>query len=91
MIILEKNITENVIISVPEEKEISIGELGKLIAQSFDYKEKVTFDTSYSDGQYKKTVGIQKLKQILEQDFHFTDINDGIKITVDWFISNYNI
>ena len=89
MIIVEKNISENIIISVPEEKEISIGEVGKLIADSFDYKEKVTFDTSYSDGQYKKTVGIKQLKQILDEDFHFTDINDGIKITVDWFISNY--
>jgi len=90
MIILEKNITENIIISVPEEKEISIGEVGQLIAESFDYKEKVSFDTKYSDGQYKKTVGIQKLKQILDEDFHFTDIKDGIKITVDWFLSNYH-
>ena len=90
MIILEKNITENIIISVPEENEMSICDIGKIIATNFDYEEKVTFDTSYSDGQYKKTVGIQKLKQILDKDFHFTDINEGIKITVDWFLSNFH-
>lgn len=90
MIIFKKNITENIIISLPEENEISIGEIGQLIAENFDYKEKVAFDTSYSDGQYKKTVGIQKLKQILDEDFHFTDINHGIKVTVDWFLSNFH-
>jgi GDP-L-fucose synthase len=90
MIVFEKNITENIIISVPEEKEISIGEVGQLIAENFDYKERIVFDTNYSDGQYKKTVGIERLKQVLDEDFRFTDINDGIKITVDWFLSNFN-
>jgi GDP-L-fucose synthase len=89
MIIFEKNISENIIISVPEENEISIGEVGKLIADNFDYKERIVFDTNYSNGQYKKTVGITKLKQILAEDFHFTSTKDGIKITVDWFQNNF--
>ena len=91
MIIFEKNITENIIISVPEENEISIGEVGQLIAENFDYKERVAFDTNYSDGQYKKTVGIEKLKEIIGDNFHFTSIKDGIEITVDWFLSNNSI
>ena len=88
MIIFEKKIKENIIISVPEENEISIGEVGQLIAEKFDYKERVDFDTNYSDGQYKKTVGIQKLKEIVGDNFHFTSIKDGIEITVDWFLKN---
>jgi len=87
MIIFEKNVNENVIISVPENEEISIGDLGKLIAEKFDYSNRVKFDENYSDGQYKKTVGITKLKNIIGEDFIFTSINDGIKITVDWFIA----
>jgi GDP-L-fucose synthase len=87
MIIFEKNVNENVIISVPENQEISIGDLGKLIAEKFDYLNRVKFDENYSDGQYKKTVGITKLKKIIGEDFIFTSINDGIKITVDWFIA----
>jgi GDP-L-fucose synthase len=34
MIIFEKNIDENIIISVPEKDEISIGDLGKIIAET---------------------------------------------------------
>ena len=90
MIIFEKNITENVIISVPEEQEVSIGDIGKIIAENFDYGDRVSFDSNYSDGQYKKTVGIEKLKNIIGDDFQFTTIKDGIKISIDWFLSNYN-
>ena len=87
MIIFEKNVNDNVIISVPEKDEISIGNVGKIIAETFDYSDRVAFDENYSDGQHKKTVEISKLKQIIGEDFLFTSINDGIKITVDWFIS----
>ena len=89
MIIFEKNINENVIISVPEEHEISIGDIGKIIADNFDYGDRVVFDSTYSDGQYKKTVGIEKLKKILDENFQFTNIKDGIKISIDWFLCNY--
>jgi GDP-L-fucose synthase len=89
MILLEKNVNENIIISVPEEHEISIGDLGKLVAINFDTEDKVIFDTSFSDGQYKKTVGISKLKEIIGDDFKFTNIEDGIKLTVEWFVSNF--
>lgn len=89
MIIFEKNITENIIISVPEEQEISIGDIGKIIADNFDYGDRALFDSNYSDGQYKKTVGIDKLKNIIGDDFQFTTIKDGIKISIDWFLSNY--
>ena len=87
MIIFEKNVNENVIISVPEKDEISIGNLGKIIAETFNYSDRVAFDENYSDGQHKKTVEISKLQKIIGEDFLFTSINDGIKITVDWFIS----
>ena len=89
MIIFEKNINENIIISVPEKDEISIGNVGKLIAKTLNYEDRIVFDENYSDGQYKKTVNIEKLQKIIENDFEFININDGIKITIDWFISNF--
>jgi nucleoside-diphosphate-sugar epimerase len=49
------------------------------------------FDESYSDGQYKKTVGIEKLKEILDDDFRFTDIKEGLQKTVEWFITNSDV
>ena len=87
MIVFESNITENIILSVPEEDEISIGDVGRLIARCYDYEHRVTFDASYSDGQYKKTVGIETLSKYAP-DFKFTPIAEGIRQAVEWFVQN---
>lgn len=47
------------------------------------------FDTSYSDGQYKKTVSVQKLINLIG-NFNFTALEQDIKKTVDWFINEKN-
>jgi GDP-L-fucose synthase len=91
LILLEKNITDTIILSVPEEHEISIGEMGTIIAENFDYVDKIRFDSNYSDGQYKKTVDIQKWRENIGNDFVFTNIQDGIKQTIEWFVSNVSI
>jgi GDP-L-fucose synthase len=87
MKIFELNIKENIILSVPESHEISIGQVGKLIAKEFNY-DKIIFDSNFSDGQYKKTVSIDKLISLIGR-IEFTKIEDGIKNTVSWFIENH--
>ncbi len=87
MVVFEKNITENIIISVPESSEITIGDAGKIIARCFDYEERVVFDEKYSDGQYKKTVSIDNLLKYINNDFKFTPIEEGIKQAVNYFIA----
>jgi len=86
---------KSLILSVPEEKEVSIGCVAKLIAQAFEYEHRVVFDPSYSDGQYKKTADNSKLTSLLLEkeslSFDFIQIEDGIKETVKWFINNYKI
>jgi len=89
MIILEKSNDENTIISVPENEEKSIEHISRLIAKSFDYENKIKFDKNFSDGQYKKTVSIQKLQNLVE-NYKFTSLEDGIQKTVDWFIQYNN-
>jgi len=90
MIILENyNNNDNLILSPPESDEISIKDLATIIAKEFNYEEKVKFDSSYCDGQYKKTVSINKLLSVIG-DFQFTKIEDGIKKSVKWFIQNKN-
>ena len=76
-----------VILSVGEDEEISIKDIAIIIAKSFDYENRIVFDTNYSDCQYKKTV---LNKKILEKipDFKFIKMDDGIKKTVLWFIDN---
>ena len=85
MLVFENDIKENIILSVSHHDEVSIGTIGQIIADVFSYKERIVFDDSYSDGQYKKTVSNAKLLELIG-DFKFTNIEDGIKKTVDWFI-----
>ena len=85
LIILESEQNDdNIILSVPENNEVSIKDVGTFIAQSFDYENHIVFDTSFSDGQYKKTVSAEKLLNFVN-DFEFTTIKDGIEKTVRWF------
>ena len=91
LFILENRNDDNIILSVPETEEKSIEYIARLIAKNFDYEERIRFDTNYSDGQYKKTVSIQKLEACIDPTFTFTSLESGIKTTVEWFIDKMNI
>jgi len=79
---------ESIILSVDEKDEVSIEHVAQLIAKCFDYEDNLTFDTKFSDGQYKKTACNKKLMNLIG-DFNFTTIDIGIKDSVKWFIKNY--
>lgn len=79
----------NIILSVGEEHEISIGHVAQLIAKEFEYEEMMEFDNLSADGQYKKTADNSKLMSYLPE-YNFKSIQDGIKETVMWFIKNYD-
>jgi GDP-L-fucose synthase len=87
MMVLEKDIKENIILSVPENDEVSIADIGRIIAKNFGYEERIVFDTNYSDGQIIKTVSNNKLMKYIGE-FNFTPIDEGIKKTVEWFKIN---
>jgi GDP-L-fucose synthase len=89
MILLEKHNEDNIILSVPETQEKSIEYIARLIAQNYNYEHRIKFDKNYSDGQFKKTVSIQKLTNLIG-DFNFTSLEKGIQLTVDWFIRQKN-
>uniref|UniRef100_A0A6C0DHV4 NAD-dependent epimerase/dehydratase domain-containing protein n=1 Tax=viral metagenome TaxID=1070528 RepID=A0A6C0DHV4_9ZZZZ len=93
MMVVENYKGDNIILSVDENQEVSIECVARTIARCFDYEDRIVFDSSYSDGQYKKTVTNHKLQQLLghENKFEFTTIQDGCKKTVDWFINKMNI
>jgi GDP-L-fucose synthase len=54
-----------------------------------EFKGELIFDTTKSDGQFKKTASNGKLMK-LHPAFKFTPIKDGIKRTVHWFKENYD-
>lgn len=85
-----QKITDTIILSVSEADEVSIGDVARKIANCFDYGDRIRFDESFSDGQYKKTASNQLLVQKFP-DFRFTDIDAGIAQTVKWFLQNQDI
>ena len=85
---LEYRDHESLILSVPEEDEVSIENVARIIARKMNYEEQLVFDTSKSDGQYKKSVSNQKLKTLLPT-FTFTPIERGLETTIDWFLKHY--
>lgn len=81
---------EPIIISVSEEDEISIGDAARAVVDAFHFKGNMVFDTSRSDGQYKKTASNAKLLKLFP-DFEFTPFKQAIQESVDWFVKNYEV
>ncbi|XP_069771061.1 GDP-L-fucose synthase [Narcine bancroftii] len=81
---------EPIILSVGEEEEVSIKEAAESIVSAMGFEGEVIFDTSKSDGQYKKTASNGKLRKYLPH-FQFTPFNQAIKETCDWFVANYKV
>jgi GDP-L-fucose synthase len=72
-----------------EDEEISIAEVGQMVADALDYKKPLVMDTTKSDGQYKKTASNKKLRA-LWPSWEFTPLDKAIKETADWFLANYD-
>ena len=78
----------SIILSVGEKDEVSIKDVAMEIGRAFDYEDRIVFDTTFSDGQYKKTADNHKLMNLIG-DFEFIGIEEGIKRSVKWFVENY--
>jgi GDP-L-fucose synthase len=89
-VLFSQNTPGNLILSSPEEAEISIGEVATQIAKCFDYESRMRMDASFSDGQFKKTVSNEKIMRIMPPTFQYTSMEDGIRKTVEWFLNTEN-
>jgi GDP-L-fucose synthase len=79
----------HVILSVPESHEVSIREAGVLITQGMNYENSIVLDSSYSNGQHKKTVSSSRIEQLFP-DFQFTPLQQGLRETIQWFNDHYH-
>ena len=86
MIILNSDISENIILSPSTEHSIS--EIVGLICSKMKF-DLIYYDSSYSDGQFRKTTDTTKLKSLI-CDFQFTPLEQGLSETINYFIDNYN-
>lgn len=65
--------------------EYSVKDIALIIAKHLDIsEERIKFDLTKPSGQFKKTASTNA-----PESFKFTPIEEGIKKTIDWFISNY--
>lgn len=67
---------------------LSVKELVKLIQKSFSYNGKIKWNANMPDGAPKKVMDDRKFKKVFP-NFKFTDFNEGIKKTVDFYSSIY--
>lgn len=80
----------SVIVSPPEKDEISISKLINLICNIFNFDTtNIIYNTSYSDGQYKKTTNDDEIKKYIK-DITFTPLKDGLFNTIKYFTENYD-
>lgn len=68
--------------------EISIRDTVELVAKKMKFNGRIIFDASKPDGQYRKPSDTRKLRRYLP-DFKFTDIEEGLASTIEWFERNY--
>ena len=83
-----ENYNEEEPIIFSNSNEVSIGYIAELIAEQFDYKNRITFDADKPDGQYRKPSDNSKLKKYLP-NYRLKPIEEGIKETVSWFNNHY--
>jgi len=92
----EYNDVEPIIFSVGEDDDVSIRYVAEQIVLAFDFQGEVRFDTTKSDGQYRKPASNEKLIRLMREtsqdneEFKFTPFEQGLKESVDWFIENYH-
>jgi GDP-L-fucose synthase len=68
--------------------EISIKDVVLMIADIFEFKGNIKFDSSKPEGQYRKPSDNSVIKEMYP-DFKFTPMENGLKKSIDWFIENY--
>ena len=70
-------------------EEISIGSVASYIAEYFDYKNRMVYDTSFVDGQIRKTASNEALLKAMQRNPTPTDFKDALHTTINWFVDNF--
>ena len=87
MELLRRNACGN-FICCGDEPEITIADLARKIASVIGFQGSIQFDSSASDGILRKTACGDKLRSFLNDSLEFTILTEGLKDTVDWFMSS---
>jgi GDP-L-fucose synthase len=70
--------------------EVQISTIAQAIASTMGFTGNIVYDETYPDGQLKKPSDNSILKQNMP-DFQFTSVEEGIKKSIDWYITNKKV
>ena len=82
--------TKNSLINIGSGEERSILDYAKFILKKLNVNLKIKFDKSKPNGVSEKTV-VDKFSKNLINWSPSTELEDGIKITVEWYMENNNV
>lgn len=85
---IQKNVSLDPI-NIGTGKEIKIKDLVTEIAEQMGYEGFINYDTSKPDGQPRRCLNTQKAEETLGFTAK-TDLQTGLKQTIDWFLDNNN-
>lgn len=86
---LEEDIYENM--NVATEQNLSIKEMAEIALKACDATDlTIQFDDNYPDGQFRKDVSIERLKNAIP-DFQAIGLEDGIRKTYQYLLDNNSI
>jgi len=87
LVFLMETYDENQFVNVGTGVEISIKGLAEMIKDVVGYKGEIVWDTSKPDGMPRKLCDVSRLHGLGWK--HKVELVDGLKITYDWFVENY--
>lgn len=76
-------------INIGNTNEYKIKDIADIIVEKMSFGGDIEWDTSYPSGQYRKPSSNKKLIDLGWKKKYYTNIDDGIKETCDWFVKNY--
>lgn len=74
-------------INIGQGQGISIRDLAQLISKIVNYKGKLLFDTTRPDGAPYKVMNVERMKKLFQLT-PSTEIEEGIRNSVDWYYQN---
>lgn len=88
LIFLMNNYEDAEIINIGPQREVSIEELSQIIANLVEYKGKISWDITKPNGTSRRSLDTAKMDSLGWKAQ--TSLEDGLKITIDWFLKNRN-
>jgi GDP-L-fucose synthase len=86
LVFLMNNYEDPEIINIGPEREVSIKELSEIVATLVGYNGELIWDTTKPNGTPRRALDTSKMSSLGWKSK--TPLEDGLKITIDWFLKN---